>query len=93
MERESWGALIWVSFRAKAGIWEPYLISITTLPGSMAFYLWEATDLPFNKLLDEMISLAFKRQRSRDALQFSFDTNLLSTVSLGGAKGAKGGKL
>ncbi|MBP3435862.1 MAG: D-alanine--D-alanine ligase [Clostridia bacterium] len=72
---------------------ELWVNEINTTPGSLSFYLWEATDLPFNKLLDEMIALAFKRQRSRDALQFSFDTNLLSTVSLGGAKGAKGGKL
>ncbi len=72
---------------------ELWVNEINTTPGSLSFYLWEATDLPFGKLLDEMIALAFKRQRNRDALQFSFDTNLLSTVSLGGAKGAKGGKL
>ncbi len=72
---------------------EIWVNEINTIPGSLSFYLWEATGLPFDKLLDEMISLAFKRQRSREALQFSFDTNLLSTVSLGGAKGAKGGKL
>ena len=72
---------------------ELWVNEINTIPGSLSFYLWEATDLPFNKLLDEMISLAFKRQRNREALQFSYDTNLLSSVSLGGAKGAKGGKL
>ncbi len=72
---------------------EIWVNEINTIPGSLSFYLWEATDLPFDKLLDEMISLAFKRQRNREALQFSFDTNLLSTVSLGGTKGAKGGKL
>ena len=42
------------------------------------------------KLLDKMIALAFKRQRDRDALTFSYDTNLLAGVTLGGAKGAKG---
>ncbi len=72
---------------------ELWVNEINTTPGSLSFYLWEATDLPFDQLLDEMISLAFKRQRGRDALQFSYDTNLLSTASLGGAKGAKGGKL
>ncbi len=72
---------------------ELWVNEINTIPGSLSFYLWEATDLPFDKLLDEMIALAFKRQRNREALQFSYNTNLLSTVSLGGAKGAKGGKL
>lgn len=38
-----------------------------------------------------MIELAFKRQRERAALTFSYDTNILDSVSLGGAKGAKNG--
>lgn len=71
---------------------ELWVNEINTTPGSLSFYLWEATGLPFDKLLDEMIALAFKRQRARAALQFDYDTNILSTVSLGGAKGAKGGK-
>ncbi len=72
---------------------ELWVNEINTTPGSLSFYLWEATDLPFDKLMDELVSLAFKRARSREALSFSIDTNLLSSVSLGGAKGAKGGKL
>lgn len=71
---------------------ELWVNEINTTPGSLSFYLWEATDLPFDKLLDEMIALAFKRQRNREALQFDYDTNILSSVSLGGAKGAKGSK-
>ena len=35
-----------------------------------------------------MLELAFKRQRDRAALNFSFDTNILD--GFGGAKGAKG---
>ena len=40
-----------------------------------------------------MIALAFKRARDRDALTFSYSSNILSAVSLGGAKGGKTGKL
>lgn len=68
---------------------ELWVNEINTIPGSLAFYLWEATGLPFDKLLDEMITLAFKRHRNREALNFSYETNLLSSVSLGGAKGSK----
>lgn len=68
---------------------ELWVNEINTIPGSLSFYLWEAAGLSFDKLLDEMIELAFKRQRSRQALNFSYETNLLSSVSLGGAKGAK----
>lgn len=69
---------------------EVWINEINTIPGSLAFYLWETAGLPFERLLDRMIALAFKRQRERDALTFSYETNLLAGVSLGGAKGAKG---
>ena len=36
-----------------------------------------------------MIELAFKRKRERDALTFTYETNILDGVSLGGAKGGK----
>ncbi len=68
---------------------ELWVNEINTIPGSLAFYLWETTGLPFDKLLDEMITLAFKRYRNREALNFDYDTNILSAVSLGGAKGSK----
>lgn len=68
---------------------ELWVNEINTIPGSLSFYLWEAAGVPFDKLLDEMIDLAFKRHRDRAALSFDYDTNILSAVSLGGAKGAK----
>ena len=69
-----------------------YANEINTIPGSLAFYLWEATGTPYTELLDKMISLAFKRDRARKDLTFTIDTNILSSVSLGGAKGSKGSK-
>lgn len=68
---------------------ELWVNEINTIPGSLAFYLWEAAGVPFDKLLDRMLQLAFKRQRDREALTFSYDTNILSAVSLGGSKGGK----
>ena len=67
---------------------ELYINEINTIPGSLAFYLWEASDLSFASLLDRMIGLAFKRKRDREALNFSFASNILE--GFGGAKGAKG---
>ena len=43
-------------------------------------------------MLDRMIEAAFKRQREREALTFSYDVNLLAGVSLGGAKSSAGCK-
>ncbi len=70
-----------------------YANEINTIPGSLAFYLWDATGLKYKDLLDEMITLAFKRAREKENITFTIDTNILAGVSLGGSKGAKGGKL
>ncbi len=67
-----------------------YLNEINTIPGSLAFYLWEPLGMKYSELLDKMISLAFKRQRETQSLSFSFDTNILENASFGGSKGCKG---
>ncbi len=66
-----------------------YLNEVNTIPGSLSFYLWEPIGLPYAKLLDNMINLAFKRAREQSELTFSFDSNVLEGVNLGGAKGSK----
>ncbi|MGN1348474.1 MAG: D-alanine--D-alanine ligase family protein [Acutalibacteraceae bacterium] len=71
---------------------EIWLNEINTIPGSLSFYLWEPIGTPYTKLLDEMISLALKRERQENALVYTFDSNVLEGVRFsGGAKGAKGG--
>lgn len=68
-----------------------YANEINTIPGSLAFYLWDATGIKYKELLSKMIELAFKRQRNRDNITFTIDTNILSGVSFG-SKGSKGAK-
>ena len=68
-----------------------YANEINTIPGSLAFYLWEASGTKYPRLIEKLISLAFKRQRDRDKLAFSIDTDILTGVNLG-TKGTKGGK-
>ena len=70
-----------------------YLNEINTIPGSLAFYLWEPVGVKYSDLLDEMISLALKRERENKALTFSFDTNILDGFTGGKLGGTKGGKL
>ena len=64
-----------------------FVNEINTIPGSLAFYLWEAAGVKFDALLDRMIELAFKRQRERQSLTFTYESNILAGVSLGGTKG------
>lgn len=69
-----------------------YANEINTIPGSLAFYLWDATGIPYKELCNRLIDLAFKRHRNRENLSFTIDTNILSGVSFG-TKGAKGAKM
>lgn len=54
-----------------------YLNEVNTLPGSMAFYLWEASGLPFDGLMERLIAIALQRHSLRAQTQFSFEVNLL----------------
>lgn len=66
-----------------------YVNEINTIPGSLSYYLWEYTGVPFEKLIDKLIELAFKRRREQERKTLSLDANIFALG--GGAKGAKGG--
>lgn len=72
---------------------EFWINEFNTIPGSLAFYLWEPKGVKYSELLDRLISLAVKRQRNNEEITYSFDTNILSSASLGGSKGSKGSKM
>ncbi len=67
-----------------------YVNEINTIPGSLSFYLWEATGLSFAKLMERLVSLALKRKRDQSHKTVSYDQNIFSLG--GGLKGAKGSK-
>lgn len=69
-----------------------YINEFNTIPGSLAFYLWEPVGVSYGVLLDRLISLAIKRSRQEADILFSFDTNLLAMSAHSGTKGAKGTK-
>ena len=68
-----------------------YINEINSIPGSLAFYLWEAKNQEFTKVLDEMIQIAIKDYKRRISKTHSFETNILAGFSSkNGVKGAKG---
>ncbi len=69
-----------------------YVNEINTIPGSLAFYLWEAGDVSFPQLMDRLVQQALDRERRRSRMTFSYETNLLANYSAQGVKGAKGVK-
>ena len=53
-----------------------YVNEINTIPGSLSFYLWEATDKNFATLLKDLIDVALRRQRGREGLVVSYSENI-----------------
>lgn len=68
---------------------EFWLNEINTIPGSLSFYLWEPTGMKYTELLDRLVSLALKRHRTNERINYSYDTNILSQCGSFGSKGSK----
>lgn len=64
-----------------------YVNEINTIPGSLAFYLWESIDVDFTELVNDIVELAIKKEREKEKLIFTYDSNILSNFS--GAKASK----
>lgn len=67
-----------------------YVNEINTIPGSLSFYLWEASGISFSGLMDKLVELALRRKRETDRKTFSYDQNIFALG--GGVKGFKGSK-
>lgn len=67
-----------------------YVNEINTIPGSLSFYLWEASGIKFKDLMDRLVQLALRRKRETDRKTFTYDHNIFAMG--GGLKGTKGGK-
>lgn len=60
---------------------------INTIPGSLAFFLWEKSGYPFPKLVDHLLHLAVESWKSKQQKTFTFESNILEKVGNGGLKG------
>lgn len=70
-----------------------YINEINSIPGSLAFYLWDAKDIDFTQVLDDMINIGIKDYKKRVSKTHSFESNILQGFAAnGGAKGMKGAK-
>ena len=68
---------------------ELWLNEINTIPGSLAFYLWEKSGISYSQLLDRLIKLAINRFEEEKSINYNFDSSILDSVSLSGVKGCK----
>ena len=69
-----------------------FITEINTIPGSLAFYLWENAGLRYAALIDRMVVCAKKAHEDKNLRNYAFTSDILKNVQLGGAKGAKGSK-
>ena len=70
-----------------------FVNEINTIPGSLSFYLWEATGVSFNELVERLIAIAFERKRDSSFKTTSYKENIFNYSSAAaGTKGAKGAK-
>lgn len=65
-----------------------YVNEINTIPGSLSFYLWEASGISFTQLMDRLVELAIKRKREQGMKTVSYDHNIFN-LGVGGIKGSK----
>ena len=82
-----------IDFLMDADTKKVYVNEINTIPGSLAFYLWQAAGVSFSELMDKLVELALDRERRRSKMTFSYETNILSNFSASSAKGSKGSKM
>jgi len=66
---------------------EAWVMEINTMPGSFAFYLWEASGLSFEELMDELLDIALAEHEERARLMFTFDSGLLEGSPKGKQRG------
>ncbi|MBC7088186.1 MAG: D-alanine--D-alanine ligase [Tissierellales bacterium] len=60
-----------------------YVNEINTLPGSIAFYLWEGRGYSFKELISKMIDIAIKAQKDKENNIYTYDSNLFNRTQFG----------
>ncbi len=66
-----------------------YVNEVNNIPGSLAFYLWEATGMEYSDLLDEVINIGINSYFEKSKTTFSISSNVLNMQGIKGSKGTK----
>jgi D-alanine-D-alanine ligase len=65
-----------------------YVNEINAIPGSLSFYLWEATGVSFSELMDTLVASALQRDRDKDHKTVSYPANIFSMAPAGSVTSA-----
>ena len=69
---------------------EVYLNEINTMPGSLAFYLWQEEGYSRSDLVEKLVALALEAYAVKRRNIYDYQTNLVELASQRGLKGGKG---
>lgn len=64
-----------------------YFNEINTIPGSLAFYLWDKSGYTFDKLVTKLVGLALESWQSKQSKTTVFESNILAGLGKLGTKG------
>jgi D-alanine-D-alanine ligase len=67
-----------------------YVNEINTMPGSLAFYLWQAEKMSPSDVCDELIRLAFEAHADKRRTTYDYKSGLVAHAAARGLKGMKG---
>jgi D-alanine-D-alanine ligase len=81
-----------IDFLVKPDNDEVYLNELNTMPGSLAFYLWQEDGLPPRDLVHQLVELAKEAHADKRRNTYNYQTNLIALTATRGLKGIKGSK-
>ncbi|WP_008825961.1 D-alanine--D-alanine ligase family protein [Haloplasma contractile] len=55
-----------------------FVNEVNTIPGSLSYYLWEASGVTYESLINRLIKLGLEKYRMRSTKIHTYDTNVLS---------------
>lgn len=57
-----------------------YVNEVNTIPGSLAYYLWEYKGISFSEQLDKLVEIAYKDYKEKNSKTFVFVGNVLKWI-------------
>lgn len=78
-----------VDFLVREETDEVFLNEINTMPGSLAFYLWQEEGMPPAQVVDELVQLAFEAHAEKRKTVYNYKTGLIEHAAVRGLKGIK----
>jgi D-alanine-D-alanine ligase len=81
-----------IDFLVKLATGEVYLNEINTMPGSLAFYLWQDQGMTARDVVHKLVEIARETHAEKRRSTYNYQTSLIDLTASRGLKGTKGSK-